>query len=511
MKRIGATVAIALIAVVSAAARPAAQDESRDRWGYPVVRIGQSYNLKGGEVARDVTVIFGDAYIDGRVDRDVVVVLGSAHLSSTAVIDGSLVVVGGSAQAAEGARIREDLFVGGGGLDAPVGFAPGGHYVAIGSTALGGTFRELVPWLTHGLLFGRPIVPWLPWVWGIAGMFFLLNLLLNVVFDAPIKVAATTLRATPLSSFMTGLLVMLLAGPVCLLLMVSVIGLAVVPFVMCALLIAAVLGKIAVARWIGMSVVHQDDLENRSQAMRSFLIGSAIMCVAYMIPIVGFVTWAMAGVFGLGASTLAFFSAYRREHPRPPKKVKVAPPPEAAPPSPPPSPAAGPAAEPPPSVAYASAIPAAEEPLYSAVVAAPSDAAPAAVASELIVLPRAAFVERLAAFALDAILIAIVVQVLDVRHDEMRVGFLLALAYHVTFWTLKGTTLGGIICQLRLVRTDGTLVGFPEALVRGLTGIFSLMVLGIGFLWILRDPERQAWHDRVAGTYVVKVPRNWPI
>jgi uncharacterized RDD family membrane protein YckC len=162
-------------------------------------------------------------------------------------------------------------------------------------------------------------------------------------------------------------------------------------------------------------------------------------------------------------------------------------------------------------VAYASAIPAAEEPLYSAAVAAPADAAPAAAASELIVLPRAAFVERLAAFALDAILIMIVVQVLDVRHDEARIGFLLALAYHVTFWTLKGTTLGGIICQLRLVRTDGSLVGFPEALVRGLTGIFSLMVLGIGFLWILRDPERQAWHDRVAGTYVVKVPRNWPI
>jgi uncharacterized RDD family membrane protein YckC len=47
--------------------------------------------------------------------------------------------------------------------------------------------------------------------------------------------------------------------------------------------------------------------------------------------------------------------------------------------------------------------------------------------------------------------------------------------------------------------------------VRGLTGIFSLAVVGIGFLWILRDPERQAWHDRVAGTYVVKVPRHYPI
>ena len=489
----------------------------RTPWGYPVVRIGQSYQLRNGEVARNVTVIFGDAHIDGRVDRDVVVILGSAHLASTAVIDGSLVVVGGSAKAAEGATIREDLFVGGGGLDAPVGFAPGGQYVAIGSTALGGYFEDFVPWLTRGLLWGRPIVPGLPWVWAIAGMFFLVNLLLNVVFDAPVKASVATMRATPMSAFMTGLLVMLLAGPVCLLLAVSVIGIAVVPFVVCALLIAAVFGKIAFARWIGMTAVHQDEPDNRAQSMRSFLIGSAIMCIAYMIPIVGFVTWALAGVFGLGASTMAFFSAYRRENPKPPRKVKQ-PAPDAPPPaSPPPSfstpdgPFDGAQDRPSPSVAYASAIPPAEEPLYAAVATGPAEARAGGAATELVLLPRAAFVERLAAFALDAILIAIIVNVLDIHHQEARVGFLVALAYHVSFWTLKGTTLGGIICQLRLVRVDGAPIGFPDALVRGLTGIFSLAVFGLGFLWILKDPDKQAWHDRVAGTYVVKVPRNWPI
>jgi uncharacterized RDD family membrane protein YckC len=513
MKRIGAVVAMSWLAGMAAAVIPASaqvaeapptvhvEHPAQVHW-YPVVRIGQGYTLKSGETAREVTVILGDANIEGRVDRDVIVILGSARLASTAVIDGSLVVIGGGAKAEEGAQIREDLFVGGGGLDASVGFAPGGHYVAVGSAALNEAFRNLVPWLTNGLLWGRPIVPSLPWVWTVALVFFLINLLANVVFDAPVKASAATLRATPLSAFMSGLLVMLLAGPVCLLLAVSVIGIAVVPFVVFALLIAAVLGKIAFARWIGMSVIHQDDPDSRPQAMRSFLIGSAIMCLAYMVPIVGIVTWAMAGVFGLGASTLAFFSAYRRENPRPPRKVKT-PTPEAPPPPVPPS-------EPAPSVAYAQATPRVEEPLYAA-VAPPAEPVAAAVASELILLPRAAFIDRLAAFALDAVLIVIAVNVLDFDREFARVGFLLALAYHVSFWTLKGTTLGGIICQLRLVRTDGGRLGFPEALVRGLTGIFSLAVLGLGFLWILKDPDKQAWHDRVAGTYVVKVPREWPI
>ena len=516
MNRIGAIVAMSWLAGLSAFAAPVSAKQAeapvapserieqveRTRWTSPVLRIGQGYTLKAGDAAREIVVIFGDATIEGRVDQNVIVILGSAQLKSTAVIDGSLVVIGGHVQAAEGAQVHDDLFVGGGGLEAPAGFAPGGQYVGIGSSTFDGYFRDLVPWLTRGLLWGRPIVPGLSWVWTIALMFFLMNLLLNVVFDAPVKAAAATLRATPLSTFMSGLLVMLLAGPICLLLAVSVIGLAVVPFLMCALLIAAVLGKIAFARWIGMSVVHQDDVDNRGQSMRSFLIGSAVMCIAYMIPVLGFVTWALAGVFGLGASTLAFMSAYRRENPKPPRKIKVAP---MEPPPPAPAPA-GPS----PSVAYAAPAPAAEEPLYAA-VAAPAEPVPVATASELVVLPRAAFLDRLAAFSLDAILIIIAVQALDFDREFARVGFLLALAYHVSFWTLKGTTLGGIICQLRLVRTDGAPVGFSEALVRGLTGIFSLAVLGIGCLWILKDPDRQAWHDRVAGTYVVKVPRNWPI
>jgi uncharacterized RDD family membrane protein YckC len=126
--------------------------------------------------------------------------------------------------------------------------------------------------------------------------------------------------------------------------------------------------------------------------------------------------------------------------------------------------------------------------------------------------PHAAFADRLAAFVLDVILVVIAAQILDInRHDHDSAVFMLLLAYHIGFWTWKQTTVGGIICQLRLVRVDGAPLTFADALVRGLSSIFSLAVLGLGCLWILRDPERQAWHDRIAGTYVVKVPRNYPL
>ena len=113
---------------------------------------------------------------------------------------------------------------------------------------------------------------------------------------------------------------------------------------------------------------------------------------------------------------------------------------------------------------------------------------------------------------LDVVLVVIATRLLDLfRPERDSAIFLLLLAYHIGFWTWKGTTVGGIICQLRLVRVDGSPLRFVDALVRGLSSIFSLAVLGLGGLWILKDPERQAWHDSIAGTYVVKVPRNWPL
>jgi uncharacterized RDD family membrane protein YckC len=136
----------------------------------------------------------------------------------------------------------------------------------------------------------------------------------------------------------------------------------------------------------------------------------------------------------------------------------------------------------------------------------------APVVTDAVTLPHAAFLDRLAAFVLDVILVSIVVQIFSGHDDDTaRAFFVTLLAYHVGFWVWKGTTVGGIICQLRVVRVDGGRLRFVDALVRGLSAIFSLALFGLGALWILKDPERQAWHDRIAGTFVVKVPRNWPI
>jgi uncharacterized RDD family membrane protein YckC len=476
------------------------------------IRIGQDLHLAEGDAVRDALVVFGDATVAGEVDGNLVVVLGRVDLASTAILRGDFVSVGGAVTAQPGASARRDFVVVGGVFDGPAGFMPGGEHVVIGGNLLGNWIQGFVPYLTRGLLWGRLIVPDLPWVWGVVGLFFLLYLAINLLFEAPVRACAATLAVKPMTSFGAGLLVLLLVGPVCLLLAVSVIGIAVVPFVLFALLGGWIVGKVGVTRWMGMSIVSEDPPDSRAQATRSVIIGFVLLSIAYVIPVIGLAAWAIVGVLGLGASALSFLSAYRRENRKPaPSALDVPPPPvpatySAPPPMPPPT-----APVSPPSVSFA--VPEPPEAMAyetttgsgAAAAAIPLAAAPSVLAT----MPKALFRDRLAAFVLDIILLVLAVNILRADPDEMF--FPLLLAYHVGMWTWKQTTVGGVICQLRLVRVDGERLTFADALVRGLSGIFSLAVLFIGALWILRDPDSQAWHDKVAGTYVVKVPRGWPL
>jgi uncharacterized RDD family membrane protein YckC len=74
-------------------------------------------------------------------------------------------------------------------------------------------------------------------------------------------------------------------------------------------------------------------------------------------------------------------------------------------------------------------------------------------------------------------------------------------------WKLRGTTVGGIICHLRVVRIDGQPLNWETAILRALGCFLSLVAAGLGFFWIAFDRERQGWHDKIAGTVVVVVPK----
>ena len=129
--------------------------------------------------------------------------------------------------------------------------------------------------------------------------------------------------------------------------------------------------------------------------------------------------------------------------------------------------------------------------------------------------PRAGFMIRLGAMAIDGVLVGMIIgftsdlmpRFLQFHHGPG--GLLLAMAiYGAVMWKTKGTTIGGIVCGLKVVRIDDRELDWATAVVRALGCFLSLFVAGLGFLWVLFDDERQSWHDKIAGTTIVRVPKG---
>jgi uncharacterized RDD family membrane protein YckC len=90
--------------------------------------------------------------------------------------------------------------------------------------------------------------------------------------------------------------------------------------------------------------------------------------------------------------------------------------------------------------------------------------------------------------------------------QDLGIGFGWAVFYFTTLvgWT-NGQTIGKKLCQISIVRLDGTSLDLWQAFSRqgGYGAGFATGLLG--FLQIFWDPNRQAIQDKVSGTVVVRL------
>jgi uncharacterized RDD family membrane protein YckC len=82
---------------------------------------------------------------------------------------------------------------------------------------------------------------------------------------------------------------------------------------------------------------------------------------------------------------------------------------------------------------------------------------------------------------------------------------LVPLAYWIVFWTRTGATPGKAALGIRVVSSNGGPVSGGQSFVRCIGYFFSSLVFCLGYLAMLWDDEKRCWHDRMAGTRVVKV------
>ncbi len=515
--------------------------------GNDVVSVGRDSNLPEGETADsvvavlgsassagqagDVVSVFGDTRVTGPVSEDAVAVLGDTYVDST--VDGDAVAVLGNMELGPHANVRGDVVNVGGHLTRDPDAVIGGSVHSVEGFFNG--LHGLRAWIKDCLLYGRPLAfePAVGWAWGVALGFLAFYVCLALLFRGGITRCARTFEAQPGMTALASVISVLFTPILLVLLCITVIGIPAVPFVMFGLFLAGLFGKAVMLAWLGQRCVGGRTAGALGEPAVWVLIGGAIVLLLYVIPVVGLLVYQILSMLGLGVVVFTLIQGTGARRSSPPAGAAPGAPSQSGP-----VPTPGMTSQVPGASASAASVgmdagatPSGEsnargEPGVGAGAAAAagaafaaSDAGPAAgaapqsaqranagvAASVAATLPRAGFWIRMLALLLDAILIGILAHLLS-HGSHLQ---LVALAiYGAIMWKMRGSTVGGILFDLQVVRVDGREMDWATAVVRALSCFLSAVVAGLGFLWIAFDPDKQGWHDKIAGTVVVRVPKG---
>lgn len=454
-----------------------------------VVAIGGSATALG-PVREAVVAIAGDAQVENRADT-AVAIFGQVTAGPNARVRSVIVAVGGDITLKKGAKVGGDVVSVGGRVKVEEGAVVGGHVQEIEFPRL----DWLRGWFRHCFLLMRPLAPQVGWVWVIAIGLLAFYFVIAALFPRPVLACVNELTRRPATTFFMGLLTKLLFLPVLLILSATGIGLLIAPFILAALLIGAIVGKVALLEFIGLKIGKHSSTEALHHPLVGLLIGAIIITLLYLVPIVGILTLAMAGIWGLGGAVVAAFGGMRREAAEKAALRKAAGP--------------SPTITGQPGVGQTGTMEGANPTGGAGQGTVPPLGAPSLQTplTDELAYPRAGFWERMGAAFLDMVIVGVVAGLTHVA----PLGLLIAVAYFAGMWAWKQTTIGGIVIGLKVVRIDGRPFTFVTALVRALAAIFSVIVFFFGFLWIGWDVEKQGWHDKIAGTVVVRLPRGVPL
>ncbi len=452
--------------------------------GDAVVAIGGNVTTKG-KVGDAVVAVAGNAEVQGEVGDAVVAIMGDIKIGPGGVVSGDVVSVGGKIDVAKGAKINGEIVE-----------------VSVAQYPILAPIKGVADWLRHCLLKFRLLAPQPGWYWVAVAAFLLLYMLIAVAIPRPVAACVNELSQRPATTFLLGLLTKVLLPLVLLVLAMTGIGMLVAPFVLAALFVAALIGKVALFEYLGQKILSLFGVTIPRPAL-ALLAGFVLITLLYMVPLLSLLVFALVGLWATGVAVTTAFSSARRETPQRPKSTSTG---------------FAPTATPPPGAPGFAAMPAATEASDSSMASASATSTPppSATVPEALALHRANFFERMGAIFLDVVVVSVLMVMIHALPPlrslrPMPFGFFVALAYFAGMWAWKGTTIGGTVLGLKVVRLDDKPVTISVALVRGLASALSFIVMFLGFFWMIWDSEKQTWHDKIAGTVVVRSPRVMPL
>lgn len=94
---------------------------------------------------------------------------------------------------------------------------------------------------------------------------------------------------------------------------------------------------------------------------------------------------------------------------------------------------------------------------------------------------------------------------------DFLISWVLPAFATVLFWLYKRATPGKMAVTTQVVDAQtGATISVGQAVLRYLGYFISIIPLGVGIFWVAFDSRKQGWHDKMAGTVVVKLTNSGP-
>jgi hypothetical protein len=277
--------------------------------------------IHAGEKAQDVVAIGGSIELDpGALVHDAVAVGGSIKAGSGSVIEGDAVAVGGSVELDPGAKVVGDATAVGGTVEQEAGSDVGGDHVSVGLPGLG-----MLLTLVTGVIGIGVISP----IWLVGSVmaklivFLSLGLLLLALWPRRLDRLSEEMFRIPGRSVLLGALSLLAVPVLTILLVVTIVGIPLVPVEIVALALMSATGFSALALAVGRRLPFA-----KGQTAIQLGIGWVLLILVFAIPIMGTLLLFACWIWVFGAVVATRFG---REAPLlPPSPTDAAPPPAAA-------------------------------------------------------------------------------------------------------------------------------------------------------------------------------------
>jgi uncharacterized RDD family membrane protein YckC len=95
---------------------------------------------------------------------------------------------------------------------------------------------------------------------------------------------------------------------------------------------------------------------------------------------------------------------------------------------------------------------------------------------------------------------------------DLLVSYVLPAAAVIAFWVLLQATPGKMVFGAKVVDArTGAALTVPQSIGRYLGYFASTIPLGLGLIWVAFDPRKQGWHDKLAGTVVIRARMRGPV